>query len=432
MFNKYIINKPVGKLGDHFLYSSYPGDLEQQVKKIREKKNLSWPLDSFEETGLYVVTTIVAGPQGYVNGDLISAKVYQPTDVFADMEGNIWVSDNYNHRTRRIRNGVMETIGGNGKIGFRDGKGEESQMYYPLHMAEDNKYIYLTEWGNCTIRKIDKVTLEISTVAGNPSHKNHCDGSLEKAMFNTPKGIVVDAEGDLLICDSKNKCIRKICMKEKVVKTIAGKIFLNGFKDGDALDALFSEPCGSSLDLAGNLVIADAYNHCIRKFIISENRVVTIAGVPGVKGKEDSPIPLKATFYNPWDLEIDKVNGDIYVADTGNYLIRKITSNGVETLRLAELAPGAQPSFISLDMEGNLIISENRLSSINVILNIGSRYIKLTKITMDMQEILTSNIFSLDGDRRTILISNSTFSLHYSICSARCASVLHLRKLTPA
>jgi len=177
------------------------------------------------------------------------------------------------------------------------------------------------------------------------------------------------------------------------------------------------------------LVIADAYNHCIRKLIVSQNKVVTIAGTTQ-KGKLDSRFPLEATFYNPWDLEIDKFNGDIYIADTGNYLIRKITSNGVETLNLTggELVIAGinpQPSFISLDMHGNLIISENRQSSINVILNIGSKFSK-SKITVDFQEIIIADILSLHKDKIAITIASSTIRLHKSICSARCPTIRYL------
>ncbi len=213
------------------------------------------------------------------------------------------------------------------------------------------------------------VDINVSTLAG--STQGDADGSGTNAQFSTPYGVAFDASGNIYIADAGNHKIRKISM-DGTVTTIAGT-GTAGFSDGNGVNASFNFPFGLAIDSAGNIYVADTVNHKIRK-ITPDGIVSTLAG--STAGFADGN-GSNAQFNTPYDVAVD-VSNNIYVADTGNTKIRKITPDGTVTT-IAGSTPGfadgssnnAQFSSIGgleLDTSGNIYVADfgnHRIRKIN-------------------------------------------------------------------
>jgi DNA-binding beta-propeller fold protein YncE len=217
------------------------------------------------------------------------------------------------------------------KAGFKDAKGKEAQMHSPEGIAIDKEgNIYTTEYRTSIIRKIDK-NGNVSLLAGKPMKTGFKDGHSEDALIDRPHGIELDKKGNIYFCDMKNHLVRKIDKNGKV-STFAGTPNQSGNKDGSALEATFCQSEDLAFDSKGNLYIADSYNFTIRK-IDTKGRVSTFAGQAGLGGYIDAK-GTAAMFNKPLGIAIDSKD-NIYVADAdydgknpGNCLIRKIDLKG--------------------------------------------------------------------------------------------------------
>ena len=233
-----------------------------------------------------------------------------------DVLGNIYVADKNNHRIRQVSpNGVVRTSAGSTE-GYADGIGTNAQFSFPAGIAVDAwGNIYVADTGNHRIRKISPNGVS-TTLAG--STEGYADGIGTNARFNQPAGVAVDASGNVYVADKDNHCIRKISPDGEA--TILAGSTNSGYADGIGTNAQFSSPRGVAVDASGNVYVADTGNHRIRK--ISPNGVsTTLAG--STEGYADG-IGTNAQFNNPAGVAVD-ASGNIYVADTGNNRIRKIT-----------------------------------------------------------------------------------------------------------
>lgn len=204
--------------------------------------------------------------------------------------------------------------------GFADGQGKDARLYYPEGVAVDLEgIVYVADTKNHRIRKITQ-SGEVSTIAGSDEH-GFVDDLGKDARFNAPNTVIVDSKGCLYVSDTLNHVIRKIFPDGQVI-TFAGS-GKKGFVDGQATNAKFSRPNGIALDLNGNLYVADTENHAIRK-IDNQGVVSTLAG--GVIGYSDGKAK-DSKFNAPKGLAIDK-SGNLYIVDTGNCLVRKLTVDG--------------------------------------------------------------------------------------------------------
>ncbi|MBC2840403.1 IPT/TIG domain-containing protein [Robiginitalea sp. SC105] len=186
------------------------------------------------------------------------------------------------------------------------------------------------------------------------------DGQGSFAQFNLPAGVAIDKNGNVYVADAGNHRIRKIT-SNGLVSTLAGSAF--GFADGQGVVAQFNAPNGLALDVDGNVYVADRYNHSIRK-ITPGGEVSTLAG--STEGYADGQ-GEDAQFNEPYAVALD-VDGTVYVADAGNNRIRKITPNGLVST-LAGSSPGFAdgqgedarfngPYGIALDALGNAYVAD--------------------------------------------------------------------------
>ncbi len=221
-----------------------------------------------------------------------------------------------------------------GQVGSANGTGGEARFNYPYGLAADGSgNIYVADDQNCLIRKITPAGM-VSTLAGTTGKPGNADGIGTAALFNGPRGVAADRAGNVYVADTGNSTIRKIT-PSGVVTTLAGSPwvesqYLAGLidvgADGLGRDARFNGPHGIAVDASGNVYVADTYNHTIRK-ITASGMVTTLAGRAGTSGNSDG-IAQAARFKAVYGLAVETA-GNIYVADGDNYSIRKITPTGV-------------------------------------------------------------------------------------------------------
>ncbi len=215
---------------------------------------------------------------------------------------------------------------------------------------------------------------QLVTVAGFSGVAGSTNGPAASASFNFPNGIAVDSAGNIYAADMSNNRIRKIT-PAGVVSTYAGS-GISGSTNGPAGSARFNLPAGVATDASGNVYVADYGNSTIRKITPAGN-VSTLAGHAGNAGSTNSAIGVFATFTNPADLAVDS-SGNVFVADSGNNLIRKITSAGAVTTfagsGVAGFADGTgtaagfnAPGGIAVDVAGNVYVADQLNSLIRKI-----------------------------------------------------------------
>ncbi|MBC9797428.1 IPT/TIG domain-containing protein [Sinomicrobium weinanense] len=274
---------------------------------------------------VYMVATLAGSLEyGLVDGQGTSARFRNPEGVAMAPDGNIVVTDRFNNSIRLLTpEGMVTTITGNGTKGHTDGPADQALLNYPWRSCVDREgNIYVADRDNHAIRKISTDGI-VSTVAGGP--RGFKDGPVPEAQFNQPIDVDVDDQGNLYVADNNNHRIRKIS-PDGMVSTVSGSV--SGFKDGNASEALFANPSGISLDVEGNIYVADRFNHRIRK--ISTNGEVTSIAGQGDVGALDGDA-LSAQFNNPYGLDVAE-NGDIVVADLSNHKIRLVSEGAVTTI----------------------------------------------------------------------------------------------------
>jgi hypothetical protein len=284
-----------------------------------------------------VVTTLagLAGSYGSADGTGSAARFSGPWGVGTDSAGNVYVADAGNSTIRKITPaGVVTTLAGlAGSQGSADGTGSAARFNYPRSVVTDSSAnVYVAESGNSTVRMITPAAV-VTTLAGLAGSSGSADGAGSAARFYGPAGLATDSAGNVYVADSQNHTIRQIT-PAGVVTTLAGLAGSSGSADGAGSAARFYYPEGVASDSTGNVYVADAYNHTIRK-ITPAGMVTTLAGLAGNSGSADGT-GSTARFYYPYGVATDTA-GNVYVADSVNYTIREITPAGVVTT-LAGLA----------------------------------------------------------------------------------------------
>ena len=295
-----------------------------------------------------VVTTIAGSTtSGSTDATGTSARFYYPQGITTDGT-NLFVADSYNHTIRKIApststgtlmggsvqgtslnltstNAAVTTFAGSTTSGSTDGTGTSASFYYPAGITTDGTNLYVADRMNHTIRKIVISTGVVTTIAGSTT-SGSTDATGTSARFYYPYGITTDGT-NLFVADTYNYTIRKIVISTGVVTTIAGSALSSGSTDATGTSARFYNPRGITTD-GTNLFVADYGNYTIRKIVISTGVVTTIAGST-TSGSTDAT-GTSARFYYPFGITTDGTN--LYIAEQNNHTIRKIViSTGVVT-----------------------------------------------------------------------------------------------------
>jgi gliding motility-associated-like protein len=316
------------------------------------------------ETLYGLVSTLAgSGAQGGANGTGTAASFYTPNGVAADAVGNVYVADEVNRLIRKISPaGEVTTFAGSGTYGNADGTGTAASFTQPGSLTIDaDGNVYVADRNSNLIRKITPAGA-VTTLAGSGAQGN-TNGIGTAASFKTPAGVAVDADGNVYVADNGNQLIRKIT-PAGAVTTLAGS-GNNGSANGTGTAASFNNPSGIAVDASGNVYVADVANNLIRK-ITPAGVVSSYAGKTGISGAADGSAAT-ATFTSPHGVAVD-ATGNVYVSDFNN-LIRKISPGGtVSTLAGSGTAgyadgPGAaasfyQPNGITVGADGNIYVAD--------------------------------------------------------------------------
>ena len=323
-------------------------------------------------TSAGVVTTLAgAAPStGSTDGTGSAARFKSPSGAAVDGIGNVYVADTDNHTIRKIASaGVVTTLAGTApSTGSTDGTGSAARFKSPYGAAVDgNGNIYVADTGNHTIRKITSAGVA-TTLAGTAGASGSANGTGSAARFNFPYGVTVDGSGNVYVADSFNYTIRKIT-SAGVVTTLAGTAGTSGSANGMGSTARFNFPYGVTVDGSGNVYVGDTNNCTIRK-ITPSGFVSTLAGTAGVWGSNNG-FGSGARFDGPCGVAVDG-SGNVYVADSWNSTIRKITPSGeVTTLAgtaynfdstdgTGSAARFNRPTGVAVDASGNVYVADTQ------------------------------------------------------------------------
>ncbi len=287
--------------------------------------------------------TVVAGegPEGAgYNGDnkpALQARLAAPTGVALDEAGNLYIADDGNHRIRRVDNkGVIKTVAGTGEPGFSGdgGPAVAARLRYPCAIVLDGSgNLYIGDVGNYRIRRVDRASGTISTIAGDGHFGFAGDGGPAlNAAFRSISSLAFGPSGDLFLADSYNNRVRRIA-PDGTITSVAGNGTFNLASaeelgdGGPAASAVLRWPFGLAFDRAGNLYVAEFASNRIRR--VDTNGVIsTVAGSghPLESGATGDGGPAdKAKLNRPSGVLVD-TSGNIYVSDSGNYRVRKVNA----------------------------------------------------------------------------------------------------------
>ncbi len=326
------------------------------------------------------INTVAGNGQWLYTGDGrvgTDAPIFLPAGVAVDALGNVYIADSGNNRIRRIdaASQLISTVAGNGTPGNDgdNGPAVNASISNPGALLLDGAGdLYIADSGNHAIRKLVLATGKLTTIAGQLGHSGYSgdNGLPTAALLNTPEGLALDSNGALYIADTKNNVVRYIDPVTQTIRTVVGD-GTAGFQGdgGSALTARLSAPWGLAADPAGNLYIADLNNNRIRK--VRNGTISTIMGDgSGTLATDGQPASI-TPIYNPAAVAVD-VAGNVYVADSGHNVVRKINAvTGVATAVAGIVSPtysgdGAPanaagiygPYALTLDSAGNLYIAD--------------------------------------------------------------------------
>ena len=323
-----------------------------------------------------VVTTFAGnGTAGYLDGAIAGAEFNTPVGLAVDASGNIYISDTFNNRIRKITtDGTVTTIAGDGTAGYVDGPAASAEFYAPEGLAVDAQGdIFVADYGNNVIREITAAGT-VSTYAGN-GNAAFVDGAASKvAAFNGPAGVALDKNGNLFVADRNNNMIRKISAAGGV--SLYAGVLRSGYTNITIDSAIgswgaFHHPNGIAVDATGNVYVADLDNNAIRQ-ITPAGVLSTIAGGPG----------QTALVGYPSALCVD-ATGNIFISDEVGRILKLTSAKILYVLAGASNVAGyadgtgaaaqfSTPQGIGVDGNGNIYVADfnnSRIRKVVVVTN---------------------------------------------------------------
>jgi sugar lactone lactonase YvrE len=323
----------------------------------------------------------VSGIGGYAS----LAQLYFSTSVAVDKPGNIYITDNRNHKVYRIdaAKGKILTVAGTGNQGLNHGNGEPAtaaNIAAPSGVVTDTSGNFYFIENGMAVRKVNIATGIITRVAGGIQYGYSGDGGpATSALFNQANALAFDKAGNLYVSDRDNNVIRKISAATGIITTVAGNGTAGTSGDsGLATSASLYKPYGVAVDRSGNIYITDRYNSLIRRVNAQTGIITIFAGVAGSGGYNGDNRPANtATIISPYGITTDKDDNVIF-ADEGTNRVRKVTiatgiintiaGNGLSNSNahdnyngdniLATTAGLTFPNSVCLDTAGNLYIGD--------------------------------------------------------------------------
>jgi sugar lactone lactonase YvrE len=279
-----------------------------------------------------IITFAGNGQIGYSGdgGPATAAEFDRPEGVAVDSAGNLFIADGGNNVIREVNasTGIITTVAGNGHPGYSGdgGPATAARLYAPYATAVDAAGdLFIADNGNSVVREVSAATGDITTVAGNGTVGYTGDGGpATAAELADPDGLAVSGN-NLYISDTGRYVVRKVDLKSGIITTFAGT-GTGGYSGdgGPATAAKLDGPYQIAVDTSGDLFIADTDNNVIREVSAATGTISTVAG-NGTEGYSGDGGPATAAELNlPNGIAVDAA-GDLFIADTGNYVVRKVT-----------------------------------------------------------------------------------------------------------
>lgn len=359
-----LFNNPYGLAVDSQGVIYVADSSNRRIRKITPDGMVSTVAGAPDSVGGYFIPDFADGPANV-------AKFGFPAAVAVAPDGTLYVADYGANRVRKVApDGTVSTIAGNGYVGFDDGKGADAKFAGPAGVAvSQSGTLYVADFGNHLIRAVAPDGT-VTTFTGSPRLDqsgapigDYQDGPRGTARFNGPANLYLGPDGSLYVADANNNRIRKVA-SDGSVSTVAGDGEM-GSQDGSADKARFNLPGGLAVAPNGTIFVADSYNNSIRR-ISTDGAVSTFAGV-SVTGSNDGPGNQARLFY-PEAIAFD-ASGNLIIADSQNYKIRKLSPDGTVSTIAGDGTPGyadgdaataefALPTGVALDALGNIYVAD--------------------------------------------------------------------------
>lgn len=317
----------------------------------------------------------VAGFSGD-NGVATAATLDTPAGVAVDGLGNVLIADQMNHRIRYVdmQTGLITTVAGTGVQSFNgDLTAMNTNLNAPIGLAVDASGNWvLVDSGNQRLRRADTQTTLVSTLAGTGVGGFNNDGPIMTTQLNGPAGVAVESTGTLLVADTLNHRVRRVDLQTGLVTTVAGT-GTAGF-NGDNIQAVAANlnmPIGVAIDVSGNVFIADSLNQRVRRVDALTGTITTVAGtgIPGFNGDNQDATLAQLSF--PFGVAVDVI-GNVLIADSFNHRVRFVN---VQTGEISTIIGTGSPVFngdnqpaaaahinapfgLTADASGNILFTE--------------------------------------------------------------------------
>ncbi len=401
----------------------------------------------FAETGNHVIrefsvtgvlTTIAGnGVQGFAGdgGQAAAAELDSPAGLAMDGAGNLYIADSHNHRVREVAaaTGVITTIAGTGAAGFSGdgGAATAAKVDLPTALAVDaSRNIYIADTDNHRVRRVAAGTGLITTVAGNGVEGFAGDGGAAvAASIDSPDGLAIDAVGELFVADTHNGRVRKVSAATGVISTVAGmgvvggNVQAFGGEGGAATAAGLALPRGLTIDAAGNLYIADSANQRIRR-ISGSGTITTIAGEGTEAFAGDGGPAVAASLNSPRSVAISP-GGLVTLADSGNQRVRQIDALPAPGPDIHTIAGGGAVGAGTLLLNGPAVVTYGGGTVTATLSGVGSATGSVTFMDTSGVATVTAGASSLSADS-AVLSTAALAAGSHSIVAVYSGDATHL------